>query len=103
MRFKRNIQPERTAWLPAVGNGIAGSAVGYRLRRGRGTVCTKKAFTGSIKAVTRSIDGIDRIVIAALAVFGLVVNAGADIVIYDFDFTGAVVFLEIIHIFNGIP
>ena len=41
--------------------------------------------------------------IAAFTVFGFVINAGAAVALYDFDFTGAVVFLKIIHIFNGIP
>ena len=103
VRFKRNIQPERTAWLPAVGNGIAGSAVSNGLWCGRGAVCTKKALACGIKSVTRSIYSIDGIVIAAFTVFGFVINAGAVVALYDFDFTGAVIFLKIIHIFNGIP
>ena len=56
-----------------------------------------------IKSVTRSIYSIDGIVIAAFTVFGFVINAGAAVALYDFDFTGAVIFLKIIHIFNGIP
>ena len=70
---------------------------------GRGAVCTKKALACGIKSVTRSIYSIDGIVIAAFTVFGFVINAGAAVALYDFDFTGAVIFLKIIHIFNGIP
>lgn len=76
VRFKRNIQPERTAWLPAVGNRIAGSAVSNGLWCGRGAVCTKKALACGIKSVTRSIYSIDGIVIAAFTVFGFVIKAG---------------------------
>ena len=85
--------------LPAVGNGIAGSAVSNGLWCGRGAVCTKKALACGIKSVTRSIYSIDGIVIAAFTVFGFVINCAA----FHFQFADVQVPLEIGGVIHRVP
>ena len=84
---------------PAVGDGVGAGTFFYRFRVGIAAPGAQKGIPAGVKAVYRRVDGVQRVVVAALAVFGLVVDRAA----LHLDLTGGEVALEVGGIVHGVP
>ena len=85
--------------LPAVSDGIGRTALLHHLRGVPAAVCAQESFALGIKASQRLGTGEVGKMIAALAVFGLVIDHAA----FDLDLPGVEIALEIGGVILGIP
>ena len=84
---------------PAVGMTVAGLALHDCLRIGKFVVETYESLAIGIEALYLSVYMIEGIVIAALAIFGLMIDGRA----LNLNFASREVALEILHVGSGIP
>ena len=84
---------------PAACHGILGSTGDNHLGSGILSVCAEEGIAVGVKTCDRSVDRIERVVIAALAVFRLVVNCGT----VNLYLTGGKITLEVRHVIHGVP
>ena len=82
-----------------MGDGVGAGTFFYRFRVGIAAPGAQKGIPAGVKAVYRRVDGVQRVVVAALAVFGLVVDRAA----LHLDLTGGEVALEVGGIVHGVP
>ena len=78
---------------------VARTAFDYGIRIGKLIIEADERFTVGVKALDRNVHTVECVVIAALAVFGLVVDHR----VLDFDLTGREVALEVLHVGRSIP
>ena len=86
-------------WLPTVGNAVLALAGEDRLRVGKAAIGTAERAAVGVKSIDGCIDGKHGVVIPALALFGLVIDAAAR----NLHLAGVVVALEIAHVVHGVP
>ena len=84
---------------PAVGKAVAWLAFHHSLRLGKLVVESDEALAVGIVALNLGIDGVESIVVAALAVFGLVIDGRA----FYLHFARREVALEVLHVGGSIP
>ena len=80
-------------------HGVGAAAVFHDLRVGIAAPCAQKGIAAGVKAVNGRVDGEKGVVVAALAVFGLVVERAA----LDLDLAGRKVALEVGGVIHGVP
>ena len=89
----------RSDGAPTVGMAVARTAFDDGIRIGKLIIEADERLTVGVKALDRNVHTVECVVIAALAVFGLVVDNRA----LDFDLTGREVALEVLHVGRCIP
>ena len=85
--------------LPSACYGVGAGTILHSGRIICSIVCAKEFIADGIKAIDLRIYRVYSIVITTLSVFGFVENRG----IYDFNFAGTEVTLEVLHIIIRIP
>ncbi len=98
-RSQLNLDAVGTDGCPAACHGVLGLACENNVGLAETVVETKEGLTVGVEAADRSVDGEDRVVVAALAVLGLVVDGAAD----DLNLADGEVSLEVGHIIVSIP
>ncbi len=98
---KKDVDLLRCDRRPAACNRISAGAVQHCLRSLRAVVEAHKFGTDRIKTVHLRVYGIERVVIAALPVLGLVIDRRAAVL--DFHFAGGKVPLEILAVVRSVP
>ena len=85
--------------LPSAGHGVCAGTILHSGRIICSIVCAKEFIADGIKAIDLRIYRVYSIVITTFSVFCLMENGG----IYDFNFAGTKVTLEVLHIIVRIP
>ena len=98
-RLEFHLDIMRSYRTPAMGNAVARNAFHDILRVTELVVQAYECLPVGVESVHRSVHAIERIVVAALLVFGLVIYYGA----VHLDFSRREVALEILHVCSGIP
>ena len=97
--FQRQVEPVRGDRAPAMGHGVPGSAGEDLLRRLETVVHADEGFPVRVEPVEGTVHAEEGVMVAALAVFGLVIE---DVPV-DFHFTRGEVPLEVLHVGGGVP
>ena len=88
---------------PAVRHGIVGLAFGDDLRGVPAVELAEEFVTACVEACDGGVDGEERVMVAAFLELGLVVDQGGVVLLFDFDFAGGEVALEVGGVVHGVP
>ena len=98
-RLQSHLDAMRSDGTPAVGDTVSGGSGSHRVGQTLLAVKADKGFPVGVEAADGLVDMVEREMIAALPILGLVIDSGA----FDLNLTGGEVPLEVLHVGGGVP